>query len=313
MKFNLNRSNWFSRVLVGTTLLATLGIMLPDAAQGNSAESNIASDNRIIEGLLRNIEQIQERLLTDPGIFCGERNGGRCIFIGSELRSTAVLFEDMGEALTWKNDQPQAEIQHERAVTTENHANRFSDSRLDPPGSTQVGFNPTGQDSVVSLTDYQQEQKAKLQDEATTLLQQGNYFFAYRAIGQVSEVAKTFDCRQTNGQWETIINRDSQTYPLILWSDLKDYSTEARCNAVSARLNNLERSVVKDVAQTFKVDEIEVDRKKITVVCVPNRGRCNSENIIFTLTRASRPSNWQIQEQFIDLVNNPGSESPIRN
>ncbi|MDJ1178303.1 COP23 domain-containing protein [Roseofilum sp. BLCC_M91] len=328
MKFKFNRSNWFSRVLMGTAILATLGVMVPEVVNANGAESQdtlavyprlsaqeLAEHRRKqIEELVKEIEKTQAEMNANPQQFCQQENGQKCAVLSNQLQVTAGLFYSMGEALQEQNNPQQAQRQFEKAGSFTEQANRIQSlTRGIQSGYYTEGTGGSYPGLDENLVSYQEAEKSDLQQEATGFFQQGENQLAYQSIGQVSKVGKHFDCRQNNGQWQTVVNKNSQSHPLILWGDLGGYSTEARCNAVSARLNNLESHVVQDVAQTFKVDEIEVDQKKVTVVCVPDRGRCNSENAIFTLTRASRPSNWEIQEQFIGLVNDPGSEAPIRN
>jgi len=160
MKLNLNRSNGFSRMLVGTVILATLGIIFPEVVNANGAENN-------------------ENLTVSAG-----------------QKQTATSVYNAGQ----------------EAMRSQNY-------------QQAIAANPQNADDYRDRgAVYEQEgdyarAKSDWQRAASLYRQQGDIPDFYDMLQKLSQLPKTFTCRQNNGQWETVMNRNLQTYPLIVWHD----------------------------------------------------------------------------------------------
>lgn len=167
MKFNLNNSNGFSRVLVGTAILATLGVMVPEVAQASSNENH-------------------ENLTVSAG-----------------NKQTATAVYNTGQEAMRSQNYQQAIANFDQAIAANpQHAEAYRDR-----GSVHERMG----DYVKARSDWQKA--------ASLFRQREDIVSVFHIIQQLSKLEKTFACRQNNGQWETVMNRNSQTYPLIVWHD----------------------------------------------------------------------------------------------
>lgn len=127
---------------------------------------------------------------------------------------------------------------------------------------------------------------ADLRTAASFYWKQGNALAAYEAIRLIEQMGKKFVCRQSGGQWQTVMNLKSKTYPLIIWHDRRvwdvdgngnpvflgqdsivtttraekntELSAQGRCASVSERLNSISDALMHRGAQhLFRVATLE--------------------------------------------------------
>lgn len=349
MKFNLNRSNWFSRVLVGTAILATLGVLVPEVVKGDNEET---------------------------------------VSVSAQKQQMAATAYNSGQVAIRQQNYQEAIANFDRAIAANpQHAQAYRDRGLAHQG----------------MGDYAQA-KEDLRRSASLFLQAEDNVGLYNTMRLISDVKNTFECRQnSDGEYQTVMNRHFQTYPVITWhdqrvmdldvngepqhladveskfsqrdqeelgqiphfsdipsdreivnmttlsrvrvtttvaSDPSNNTAQGRCLAISERLNNMDHLIFKGGAQnlftvaTLPNQETGIHpvtgrwvtmHNKIQAACIadPQNG-CDKRNAIFTLTGQSEKkaqdnklnvneTNEQRLARFVRLIDNPGSGDPIHN
>jgi len=120
-----------------------------------------------------------------------------------------------------------------------------------------------------------------LRTAASLYWQQGNGVAAYEAIRLIDKMGRKFVCRQAGGQWQTVMNLDSETYPLIIWHDQRVLDIDENGNPVFLEKDSLGTALIPDFNRT--VVEIEDNQGAVVTTTVAEKntelsaqGRCNS-------------------------------------
>ena len=121
----------------------------------------------------------------------------------------------------------------------------------------------------------------------------------------------TFACANQNKDYVTVARRGNrQTPPMIIWKDTSfgaKYTPQARCQIVSQRLT-------KAVSSSGKLNSLDMTHGIVNstpVICYITRkgGKCNSQNILFSLKTSERGQEQKILAELLNF-SKLGSGSP---
>ena len=121
----------------------------------------------------------------------------------------------------------------------------------------------------------------------------------------------TFACVNQNKDYVTVARRgDRQTPPMIIWKDTSfgaKYTPQFRCQIVSQRLT-------KAVSSSGKLNSLDMTHGIVNstpVICYITRkgGKCNSQNILFSLKTSERGQEQKILAELLNF-SKLGSGSP---
>lgn len=148
---------------------------------------------------------------------------------------------------------------------------------------------------------------------ASTLILAGTVAFTSevqaRPIGNYrNDTTTTFQCVTSGRNFVTIARRGSVTTdPMILWKSTefgREYTPWQRCQTVSKRLTN---AVAENGGRLGNLQLTTGTINNLPVVCYVNgRGRCNSQNILFTLDRRNAKNPGEALTRLINFAQDGG-------
>lgn len=110
---------------------------------------------------------------------------------------------------------------------------------------------------------------------------QGQGLAAYQAIRLIDQMGKKFVCRQSGDRWETVMNLDSKSYPLIVWHDQRVLDIDDNGNPIFLPQDALGTALIPDFNRT--VVEIKDNQGAVVTTTVAEKntqlsaqGRCTS-------------------------------------
>ncbi|MDJ1168053.1 hypothetical protein PMG71_01275 [Roseofilum sp. BLCC_M154] len=89
-----------------------------------------------------------------------------------------------------------------------------------------------------------------LRTAASLYWRQGHGLAAYQAIRLIDQMGKKFVCRQSGGQWQTVMNLEGKSYPLIVWHDQRVLDINDSGNPVFLPQDSLGTALIPDFNRT---------------------------------------------------------------
>jgi Circadian oscillating protein COP23 len=146
---------------------------------------------------------------------------------------------------------------------------------------------------------------------ASTLILAGTVAFTSEVQARPSNsrtTTTTFQCVTSGRNFVTIARRGSiTTDPMILWKSTEfgsEYTPWQRCQTVS---NRLTKAVAENGGRLGNLQLTTGTINNLPVVCYVNgRGRCNSQNLLFTLDRRNAKNPGEALTRLINFAQDGG-------
>lgn len=136
---------------------------------------------------------------------------------------------------------------------------------------------------------------------------------ALASPAEARSATTTFQCVTSGRNFVTIARRGSVTTdPIILWKSTefgREYTPWQRCQIVSERLT---RAVAENGGRLTNLQLTTGVINNLPVVCyVSGRGRCNSQNILFTLDKRNAKNPSVVLTRLINFAQDGGGPAAV--